>query len=461
MTTHARIAAALIGAAAILPGPLAGQATMMQHAAPAATSHDGHRMASLDLGGWRLGGMLQGYALGSTGSPALLDAVRVPGVRALHWVPAGAEYDVGPHQLVTATVVDRLADLVARGSSLSADGLVSAQDVAWLARRFPGHGIASGDVPRLLAEAARPVPHRGGRQPRANPTMVRVGEVGGRSLYAPASTRWEKQEEAKQAFAWRQLAESWSEAGVGAELDALAALGSSSPWYGVRRAAVIPVLSGLSARLGSLVGDPHPAERVEDNRAALGDAIRAASATLGVELRAGTVAASSPAGVWLSASEAGDLLREAFDLVDDPPVIEAGFLVGEVRRVRATEVNRESRKRGQRRGESWRYDRVTLLVAGALRWADAETGAMVRLGAELLGHVRTAEALRPLLDHPEVSVIELAAAHAVLGDEAGRPFLESLAGCANASPMARRFAARGVQLLDWIRSGCEGRVWIV
>lgn len=67
MISRSRLAAAFVGAAAILPVPLAGQATMTRHAAPAATSHESHRTASLDLGGWRLGGMLQGYALGSTG----------------------------------------------------------------------------------------------------------------------------------------------------------------------------------------------------------------------------------------------------------------------------------------------------------------------------------------------------------------------------------------------------------
>lgn len=362
--------------------------------------------------------------------------------------------------MATGTATDRLADLVTRASSLAADGLVSAQDVAWLARRFRDHGIAAGEVPRLLAEAARPVTQRGSRRPRANPAVMRVGEVGGRSLYAPAGSRWEKQEEAQQAFAWRQLVEAWSEAGVEAEVHALAALGSDSPWNGVRRAVIMPLLAGLSARLTGMAGDAHPVEQVEDNRAALRDAIRAASLALGVESYAGIVAPSSPAGAWLTASEAGDLLREAFGQVDDPPVIEAGFLTGEVRRVRASEVVRESHGPRRHRGESWRYDRVTLLVAGALRWADAETGAMVSLGAELLGHVRSAANLRPLIDDPHVSVTELAAAHAVLGDEEGRPFLESVAGRSSASAMARRFAVRGVQLLDWIRSGCEGRVWI-
>ncbi len=394
-------------------------------------------------------------------SPPLLQCVQVPGVRAQHWVPTGAEFALGPQPMATGTATDRLADLVTRASSLSADGLVSARDVAWLARRFRDHGIAAGDVPRLLAEAARPVFHRGSRRPRANPAVVRVGEVDGRSLYAPAGSRWEKREDAQQAFAWRQLAEAWSEAGVEAELHALAALGPDSPWNGVRRAAIVPLLAGLSARLNGTAGDAHPVEQVENDRAAVRDAIRAASVALGVEPPAGTVAQSPPAGAWLTASEAGNMLREAFGLVDDPPVIEAGFLTGEVRRVRAAEVIQEIQGLRRHRGESWRYDRVTLLVAGALRWADAETGAMVSLGAELLGHVRSAANLRPLIDEPLVSVTELAAAHAVLGDEAGRSFLESLVRCSTSPTMARRFAVRGVQLLDWIRSGCVGRVWPV
>lgn len=398
---------------------------------------------------------------GCPGSPPLLQSVKLPGVRAQHWVPAGAEYALGPQPLATGTATDRLADLVTRASSLAADGLVSAQDVAWLARRFRDHGIAAGEVPRLLAEAARPVTHRGSRRPRANPAVIRVGEVSGRSLYAPAGSRWEKPEDVRQAFAWRQLAEAWSEAGVEAELRALAALGAGSPWYGVRHVAVAPILADLSARLASLAGDVHPVEQVENDRASLRGAICTAAAALGMESHAGTFVPSSPAGGWLTASEAGEMLREAFGLVDDPPVIEAGFLTGEVRRVRAAEISRESRGPRRHRGESWRYDRVTLLVAGALRWADAETGAMVNLGSELLGHVRSAASLRPLIDDPQVSVTELAAAHAVLGDEAGRGFLESLVRCSNSPTMARRFAVRGVQLLDWVRSGCVGRVWPV
>lgn len=391
--------------------------------------------------------------------PPLLQSVRLPGVRAQHWLPLGRECHAEVVWARDGTVADRLADLVVRASSLAADGLVSCHDIVWMARRFPDHRIAAADVPTVLADATRPVTYRGRRRSRAMPLVVRLGEVAGRALYAPTGGGWGKPEPADVAFRWRELAEAWSEADVLEELTAQEQLPEGSPWRLVRRKALTPTITRLCSRLTDLGGAPHPAEEVRDDRASLREAIRTAAERAGVLVHSDTVSRPVSFGVWLSAAEAGVFLRTAFGLVDDPPTIEAGFLADEVWRIRAIERGRPSRTSSRSRAEVWLYDRATLLRAGALRWAEAETGAMVSLGLELVGHVRSANALAPLRNLSEISITELCAAHAVLGDEDGRAFLGSVVACRDASTVAKLFAERGLRLLDWIRDGCEGRLW--
>lgn len=392
-------------------------------------------------------------------SPALLQAVRIPGVRAQHWAPAGVQVASAVVGHESATRADRIAVLVAKASSLAGDGLVSADHLTWLARRFPGHRIPAREVAGILAESTRPVPRKGGRQTRIRPAVVNVGEVGGRALYAPASAAWGKSESAATAFRWRQLEESWQEARVEDEVDTLSRLGVGSPWRGPRLAALLPVVHGRFLELGAIEGPAHDSPKVESVRAALRSAVERAAEFVGCRTKVSNEDDARQSGVWLTPHEAGDFLRMGFDLGEDPPTIEAGFLAGEVRRVRACDLPRAARRANRRRQVSWYYDRVSILLAGSLRWADPEISAMVSLGAEVLGHVRDVEGLESLVGHPAVSLNELTAAHAVLGEEAARAFLQGVSESSVAPRSAREFARRGLAFLDWIRGGCQGRLW--
>lgn len=396
--------------------------------------------------------------------PPLLQSIALHGVRAQRWIPSHAEWKVPDDAVQDGTAADQVAVIVANALAAGEHIAVTPAHVRAAAKRLQLPLVTETNVLRHLAETARSrVASSAGRSDRRHPSVICVGEVRGQAWYtlpeyAQSGGTGEWSAPAHSLLGWLRWLEEWDSESVESELSALIEAGRVTHLRDVRIALLRRTVQRM-VRIAERLSRTTPP--VNQCVAARSDALaRVANVTRKLADCASPRIATTvwAAGVnWLSATEVRSQLIHDFELGDDPPHVIAGFLAGEVRRMRDPNYSGRVGCRGRYRPK-WRYESVSARLAAVVRWSSPDVLAMALHANAILGPLRAVEPLLPRVKGKEWSSIDRIAVLAILGDERGRPLLEAEVNDST-PPLVRQWATRALAMLDWAAQPGEASPW--